>query len=107
VPDLDEGFQRANSEANEAFTSLAALVEESVTGGATEISVLETARSADIDIDELTLRELRVPDVVPIYPFVPWHIWFPWRPIWCWWWSSRYPWYRCCDYWWYRCHWWD
>lgn len=103
----DEGFLRANGEANETFERLQRVVEGAVSQGDRTVSVLETAREAGLDLDERILEELHVPPVVAIHPFLPWHVWYPWRPIWCWWWRVRWPFYRCpCDWWWYRCHWW-
>lgn len=101
----DEGFLRANVEANEVFDKLRATIEERVKGGEQQLSVLDITRRAGLELDEGVLKELQLPEIVPVHPFLPWHWWFPWRPIWCWWWRFRYPWYRCCPYWWSRCHW--
>jgi hypothetical protein len=102
----DDAFDRANAEANETFERLRQTVEEVAQGGASQVDVLDVARRAGLEISEETLRELQIPQRIPVQPFLEWHIWFPFRPIWCWWWRFRYPWYRCCPYWWYRCHWW-
>jgi hypothetical protein len=105
MPESDEGFLRANAEVNEIFDRLREAVEETARGDAQQVSVLEVARRAGLELDERVLGELKVPELVPVIRFIPWDIWFPWRPIWCWWWGFRYPWYRCCPFWWYRCHW--
>jgi hypothetical protein len=102
----DEGFLRANQEANEVFGRLQQIVEGAVASGERTISVLATAREIGLELDERVLAELQIPEVVAVQPFLPWHIWYPWRPLWCWWWR-RWPFYRCpCDWWWYRCTWW-
>jgi hypothetical protein len=102
----DEVLVRATAEANEIFDRMRALVEEQVERGAAELDVLEVSRQAGLEIDDNTLSELQLPRTVPVVRFVPYFIWWPWRPLWCWWWHLRWPWYRCCPYWWYRCHWW-
>jgi hypothetical protein len=107
VPEFDEAYLRANTEANETFERLRRAVEESVDGGAQQVSVLDTARQVGMEIDERVLEELHLPEFVPVQRFLPWHVWWPWRPLLCWWWRGRWPWYRCpCDWYWYRCHWW-
>lgn len=105
MPPQDEVFARANTEANEIFEKIGKAVEERVKQRARELNVLEIARSSGLELDEKTLTELQIPVTIPVHPFIPWYVWFPWRPLWCWWWHFRYPWYRCCPYWWYRCHW--
>lgn len=105
MPENDEAYMRANSEANDAFGSLLKIVQERADKGETQLSVLELAREARLEIDDKVLAELRLPEFIPVHPFLPPHIYFPWRPLWCWWWRFHYPWYRCCPYWWSRCHW--
>lgn len=107
MPELDETMVRATAEANEIFERLQASVEEQAAGRPASINVAEVARAAGLEIDDTVLRELHVPEIIPVPSFVPWHLWFPWRPLWCWWWRFRYPHYVCCPYWWYRCHWYD
>jgi hypothetical protein len=102
---LDDTFLRANSEANEIFERMRAVVEERIEQGQQELSILEVARESGLEVDERHLSELQLPDSVPVNRILPWYDWFPVRPFWCWWWHSSYPWYRCCPYWWYRCHW--
>jgi len=101
----DETFVRATNEANDVFEKIGKAVEEKVKQRAREVNVLEIARSAGLELDEKSLTDLQIPTLIPVHPFIPWPHWFPWRPLWCWWWHFRYPWYRCCPYWWYRCHW--
>jgi len=102
---LDEAYVRANTEANEIFERMRQLVERHVDQGASEINVVEVARESGLELDGRVLSELQVPEVIVVNRFLPWHLWFCWRPIWCWWWNYRYPYYRCCPYWWQRCHW--
>ena len=104
MPEQDEVFERANAEANEVFQKLQAVVEDRVQSGDTSINVVEALRSAGLEADDGVLKDLELPGRVPVHAFLPWHIWFPWRPIWCWWWRFHYPWYRCCPYWWHSCH---
>ena len=103
---LDATQLDATREADELFARVGkvieALVQESERA---EINVLEVAREVGLEIDAGTLAELQIPEIVPIIRFVPWYIWWPWRPLWCWWWRYRYPYYHCCPYWWHRCYW--
>jgi len=101
----DETFLRATAEANKIFEKMGKMIEEKVNQRAKELNVLEIARESGLELDEKSLTELQIPSIIPVHPFMPWHHWFCWRPLWCWWWHFRYPWYRCCPYWWYRCHW--
>ncbi len=105
MPENDEAFMRANAEANEAFGTLLKIVDERAAKGEAQLSVLEVARAAGFEVDDRVLADLQLPEFVPVHPFLRPETYFPWRPLWCWWWR-RYPWYRCCPYWWYRCHWW-
>ncbi|WP_164200386.1 hypothetical protein [[Micrococcus luteus] ATCC 49442] len=105
MPENDESYLRASAEANDVFGSLLKVVQERIDQGNTRLSVLDVAREARLEIDEKTLAELHLPEFIPVHPFLTPSIYFPWRPLWCWWWRFNYPWYRCCPYWWYRCHW--
>jgi hypothetical protein len=105
MPETDEVFMRANAEANEVFERLRQVAENRVAQGDRQLQILNVAREAGLELDDGVLTELQLPEYVPAQRFIPWDVWFPWRPLWCWWWHFRYPWYRCCPYWWYRCHW--
>lgn len=98
-------LSQITGEANAVFEKMRAAVEEEVGRGATQLNVSEIAKRAGLDIDERTLRELQVDLVIYPIAWLPWHYWWPWRPLWCWWWHRSYPWYRCCPWWWHRCHW--
>lgn len=96
---------RATAEANGLFGKMGQAIDKQVKDGAAELDVLKIAEAAGIKLDEAVLKDLKVSRIILCHPFIPWYIWYPWRPIWCWWWSRYYPWYRCCPWWWYRCHW--
>jgi hypothetical protein len=104
----DEGIAKATAEANAVFARLGEAVEGAVReGGDRPLDTLEITRKAGLEIDETVLDQLQLPRLLYPMPFVHWCCWFPWRPLWCWWWHRHYPWYRCCPYWWHRCHpWW-
>jgi hypothetical protein len=107
MPELDEGFLRANAEADEVFGRLMEVVEERVNRGEQQLPVLDIVREAGLELDDRVLADLQLPDVIPVHRFLEPRFYFPWRPIYCWWWRYRYSWYRCpCGYWWWRCHWW-
>jgi hypothetical protein len=99
----DEGFAHAMKEANEAFARLAKVVEAAAESGA-PIDVLAVAKEARLEIDGAVLERLELPRLIYPLIFCPWHHWFCWRPLWCWWWGRYYPHYRCCYYWWSHCH---
>lgn len=105
MPNGDDTHVDAHAEADAVFQRLAELVGERVESGDREIAVLDVVRAAGLDIDERTLIDLHVPPVVPVYRFLPWDRWFPWPPLFCYWWRRRPPWYECyCPWWWWRCH---
>lgn len=103
--EMEEALGRAMAEANGVFAKLGGLVEKSVKNGDTQLDVAAISRKAGIKIDASVLDELKVDRIIHVHPWVHWCCWFPWRPLWCWWWNNRYPWYRCCPWWWHRCHW--
>jgi hypothetical protein len=104
MTDLNEGMASAMAEANGVFAKLAKVLDQTSKREGS-IKVLDVARQAGLEIDERTLGELRIPLIVYVHPWLPWHYWFPWRPLWCWWWNRRYYWYDCCPWWWNRCSW--
>jgi hypothetical protein len=105
VAERDETLAKATAEANEVFGRMAEAVERRVRQGGDALDVVEIAKEAGLEIDDRVIAELQIPRLIPLVRFVPWYIWWPWRPLWCWWWRLRYPWYHCCPYWWHRCHW--
>lgn len=102
---LNDQLAKVHGEINAVFAKLGTEVEKQVKAGAAQLDVLKTLQSVGIKIDETILRELKIDRFIFIHPWLHWCCWFPWRPIWCWWWNHNYPWYRCCPYWWHSCHW--
>jgi hypothetical protein len=102
---LNDQLVKVTAEANGIFTKLAQEVEKRMKDPAPQHDVLDICKKAGLNIDEAVLKELQIDRFVFCYPWLPWHVCFPWRPIWCWWWHRFYPWYRCCPWWWHRCHW--
>ena len=101
----DEGLARAMREANATFARLGEAIEAAVgERGEEPIDVLDVSRKAGLEIDDSVLERLELPRL--IYPlwWCPWHHWFCWRPLWCWWWRRYYPHFRCCWYYWHQCH---
>ncbi len=96
---------KANEHANGIFAKMAAEVESQMKAGVSELDVLKISRQVGLELTEEDLDNLQVNRIILPHPFLPWHIWYPWRPIWCWWWRRYYPYYRCCWWWWTRCHW--
>lgn len=106
MTELSDAVAKAMAEANEIFKKMGAAVDQGAKGAA-DLNVVDIARRAGLEIDEGVLRELQIDLTIHVHPFIPWYVWWPWRPLWCWWWHRHYPWYRCCPWWWYRCHWWS
>jgi hypothetical protein len=101
----DEGIASATARANEVFAKLATAVEAATAESPDRpLDVLELTREAGLEIDEAVLERLEIPRLIYPLPWLPWHCWWPYRPLWCWWWNRHYPWYRCCPYWWHCCH---
>jgi hypothetical protein len=101
-----EELAKATAEANAVFGRLGAAVDAAVEGndGSKPVDVLDIARKAEIKIDAATLDRLEIPRLIYPIVFCHWCGWYPWRPLWCWWWRVHYPHIRCCPYWWHRCH---
>ena len=97
IGDLANATQQADAIFERLGEAITGVVTEK---GASEINVLEVAQSAGLEIDAATLERLQIPELVPVIRFMPWHCWWPWRPLWCWWWRRHYPHYHCCHYWW-------
>jgi len=102
---LNEALAKVTAQANGIFGNIAREVEAQVKKGATELTVVDIARVAGLQLDESTLVDLQIDRTVSVHPWLPWYVWFPCRPLWCWWWHRYHPWYRCCPWWWHRCHW--
>lgn len=100
----DEGYTKAMAEASDLFAAVGKIVEKRVSGGATEIDLVDTLRESRIEIDIKDILELKLYPVIPIVRFLPWHCWYPWRPLWCWWWHRHYPHYHSHHWWWCGCH---
>jgi hypothetical protein len=81
---MDDALAKVMGEANGMFDKMRAAVEEAVAGGATQLDVMEIARKSGLQLDDKTLDELQIDRVIPVL-LIPWHYWWPWRPLWCWW----------------------
>lgn len=84
-----KGRQEAIQKADEIFSKLGKTVDKQAKEGS--VDVLESARRAGIELDEETLKQLRLPRSVPAYSFVPWYLWFPWRALWRHYWTTVDP----------------
>ncbi len=94
----------AEAEANKVFGAMCQLVEECVAKGDLKLDVVVIAQKAGLTkLDADVLAELKVDRIIHVPPWLPYHICWPWRPIWCWYWRG-WPYYRCCPYWWTHCH---
>jgi hypothetical protein len=95
----DEGVATAMARANEVFGRLTNAVEAAVREAPTEpIDLLGISREAGLQLNEAVLEGLELPRLVYPVTWLPWYEWWPYEPLWCWWWKQSYPWYRCCPY---------
>jgi hypothetical protein len=95
----DEGVAAAMARANEVFTRLISVVEEAVREAPSEpIDLLAVAGVAGLELNQGVLDRLELPRLVYPLTWLPWYEWWPYEPLWCWWWRQSYPWYRCCPY---------
>lgn len=101
---LNEALIKVTQEANGIFAQLKEATEKQVEEGVTTIDVLEAARAAGLQLEEADLKEIQLDRYILVHPWLSWCCWFPWRPLWCWWWHRYHPWYYCCRWWWHRCH---
>lgn len=85
-----DGQEAAVREANETFDRLRQGVEEALKGD-DPLDVLALAQGAGLHFDEAALKRLRIPPKIHPHPFLPWFMWFPWRPLWSHYWEETHP----------------
>ena len=95
----DDALAEAMERASEVFGRLNRTVEEAVREAPeAPIDLLQVARDAGLELDEAVLTRLALPNLVYPLSWLPWHEWWPYQPLWCWWWEQHYPWVRCGPY---------
>jgi hypothetical protein len=95
----DEDLARAMAQANEVFARLRSAVEATVREAPTEpMDLLGVARGAGLELDEAVLTRLQLPALIYPLSWLPWYEWWPYEPLWGWWWEQRHPWARCGPY---------
>ena len=95
----DACLVKAMAHANEVFGRLAGVVETAATQASNEpIDLLAVCRTVGLGVDEALLKRLELP--LKIYPVtaLPWYQWWPYQPLWAWWWQQNHPGYRCGPY---------
>ncbi len=101
----DRDLAEAADKANAIFGSLSQELDRCASERVAAVDVLEMAqRYFGKEFDAGVLKELELPTLIPVHHCLPWHYWFPWKPIWCWWWHHHYPKHHCYPWWWHRCH---
>jgi hypothetical protein len=94
----DEDLADAMERANEVFGRLTRAVEEAVrTAPQAPIDLLQVSRDAGLEL-EAVLTRLELPNLVYPLSWLPWFEWWPYQPLWCWWWERHDPWARCGPY---------
>ena len=95
----DHELVRAMAEANEVFARLHSAVEAAVRMAPAEpIDVLGIARQAGLELDQAVLTRLELPGLIFPVSWLPWYEWWPYEPLWGWWWQQHHPWARCGPY---------
>lgn len=107
MAELSKEVLDATAEINKIFVKLGGALDACVEKGDTQCDVAGMVKDIGLEgFDVSVLDDLKVDRFVPIIPSLPWHYWYPWRPIWCWWWNRYHSHlhYHCCPWWWHRCH---
>lgn len=87
----DDKRSRLIDEANKIFDKMKKLTEEQVAKGAKTLNLVEIINQAGLKVDEALLTHLEIPvQFIPI-PFVGWENYFPWKPLWSYYWGLHYP----------------
>jgi hypothetical protein len=47
------------------------------------------------ELGEALLKRLEVPGLICPVTALPWYQWWPYQPLWAWWWQHNHPRYRC------------
>lgn len=95
----DEGVTTAMARANAVFARLTGVVEDALREGPSEpIDLLHVCHVAGLQVNQDVLDRLQLPRLIYPVTWLPWYEWWPYEPLWCWWWRQSYPWYRCCPY---------
>jgi hypothetical protein len=95
----DPCLVKAMAHANEVFGRLAVVVETAATRAPSEpIDILAVCRAVGLELDEALLKRLEVPRHIYPVTVLPWYQWWPYQPLWAWWWQQNHPGYRCGPY---------
>jgi hypothetical protein len=95
----DENVATAMARGNKVFGRLTTAVEAAVRDVPTEpIDLLEISGAVGLALSETDIERLELPRLIYPITWLPWYEWWPYEPLWCWWWRQTYPWYRCCPY---------
>jgi hypothetical protein len=91
----DEELAMAVAQANDVFGRLRRAVEAAAREAPAEpIDVLGIARHAGLELDEAILTRLQLPQLIYPLSWLPWYEWWPYEPLWGWWWARFHPWAR-------------
>ncbi|XYI01392.1 hypothetical protein ACMHYB_17235 [Sorangium sp. So ce1128] len=82
---------KVNDEANALFDRIGSLVQKQLNANAKEIDVVALLDEAGLRVSTGTLEELGVPAMLLPHTFLPWHDWFPWKPLWSYFFSLHFP----------------
>jgi hypothetical protein len=92
----DPCLVKAMAHANEVFGRLAGVIETAVTHAPSEpIDLLAVCRTVGLELDEAQLKRLELPRQIYPVTSLPWYQWWPYQPLWAWWWRHNHPRYRC------------
>jgi hypothetical protein len=95
----DPCLMKAMAHANEVFGRMARVVESAATRAPSEpIDLLAVCGTVGLELDEAVLQRLELSRHVYPVTALPWYQWWPYQPLWAWWWQHTHPNYRCGPY---------
>lgn len=86
----DQNLKAAN-EANQIFDKMRKLTEEHIAKGENVVDVLKIVNEAGLKVDGHVLDQLDIPSEFILHPFLPWSEYFPWQPLWSYYWGIKFP----------------
>ena len=78
-------------EANQIFDKIRKLCDDQVGKGTKVLDVVKIVSEAGLKVDAGVLSQLAVPAEFIPHPFLGWAEYFPWKPLWSYYWGLKFP----------------
>ena len=78
-------------DANQIFDKMRKLCDDQVAKGAKVLDVVKIVNDAGLKVDAGVLSQLAIPAEFIPHPFVGWAEYFPWKPLWSYYWGLTFP----------------